>query len=79
MSRPFKRFVLPYEPEYTAHRTDSRVARAGQVHRSVRRSVAGPPLVPHDAGNEPAPDGPFPGNSIRAVELSPGERFPPRR
>jgi hypothetical protein len=46
MSRPSRRFVLPYEPEYTAHRTDSRVGRAAQLHRFARRIVAGPALVP---------------------------------
>ena len=31
MSRPSRRFVLPYEPEYTAHRTDRRMERIMQL------------------------------------------------
>ena len=54
MSRPSKRFVLPYEPEYTAHRTDRRISRAMQLHRPAQ-SVAGPSLVP-DAGGDPVSD-----------------------
>ena len=46
MSRPSQRFVLPYEPEYTAHRTDRRARRATQLHRLVRRNVVSPGLVP---------------------------------
>jgi hypothetical protein len=55
MSRPSKRFILPYEPEYTAHRTDSRVGRTMRLHRAAQR-VTGPNLVP-DAGGGPTSDG----------------------
>lgn len=58
MPRPARRFVLPYEPEYTAHRTDSRISRAMQLHRTVQR-VAGPNLVP-DADGDPISDGALP-------------------
>jgi hypothetical protein len=48
MSRPSKRFVLPYEPEYTAHRTDWRTKRAMQLHRLARRQhVMRPGLAPN--------------------------------
>lgn len=79
MSQPSKRFVLPYEPEYTAHRTDSRIGRAGQLHRSVRRRVAGPALVPDGTDDAPALDGSLPGNSSSRAELLPSEHLPPRR
>ena len=52
MSRHSKRFVLPYEPEYTAHRTDRRMERAMQLHKLARQSVMSPSLVPRcDAGD----------------------------
>jgi hypothetical protein len=80
MSRPSKRFVLPYEPEYTAHRTDGRVGRAGQLHRLARRLVAGPTLVPeHVVDGKVALKGPSPGNPSRAVELERSVSFPRRR
>ena len=80
MSRPSKRFVLPYEPEYTAHRTDTRIGRAGRLHRCARRLVAGPALVPdHDVDSKPALKGPSPGNPSRAVELERSVSFPQRR
>jgi hypothetical protein len=78
MSRPSKRFVLPYEPEYTAHRS-SRVARSGQPHRSARRWVAGRALVPCGPDNEPGLDGASARKSNPAVELGRGESFPLRR
>jgi hypothetical protein len=78
MSQPSKRFVLPYEPEYTAHRTDRRVGRTAQLHRSPRR-VAGPALVPDDVDNEPALDGTARRKSNRAVGLERSEGFPPQR
>lgn len=46
MSRPSKRFVLPYEPEYTAHRTDRRTERAMQLRQLGRQHVMSPGLVP---------------------------------
>ncbi len=48
MSRPSKRFVLPYEPEYTAHRTDQRAIRTTELHRAARQGAIGPTLVPAD-------------------------------
>lgn len=47
MSQPSRRFVLPYEPEYAAHRTDRRIERAMQLHRLARRHVMSPSLVPN--------------------------------
>ncbi|HEY7229028.1 MAG TPA: hypothetical protein VH558_01520 [Pseudolabrys sp.] len=55
MSLPSKRFILPYEPQYTAHRTDSRVSRTMRLHRVAQR-VTGPSLVP-DAGGDSTSDG----------------------
>lgn len=52
MSRPSKRFVLPYEPEYTVHRTDRRAGRALQLRRLVRRQVVSPGLVPGAGAGE---------------------------
>jgi hypothetical protein len=45
MSTRSKRFVLPYEPEYTAHRDDERACRVTQLHRKAREQ-AGPAIVP---------------------------------
>jgi hypothetical protein len=56
MSRPSKRFVLPYEPEYTAHRTDRRVGRTMRLHRIAAQGVPGPSLVPAEMGHERAAD-----------------------
>ncbi len=78
MSQPSKRFVLPYEPEYTAHRTDSRIGRTAQLHRSARR-VTGPALVPNDVDNEPVLDGTARRKSSQAVGLAHSEGFPPQR
>lgn len=80
MSRPSRRFVLPYEPEYTAHRTDSRDGRAVQLRKFARGRVTGPVLVPdHGVDNEPALKGLSPANPRRAFELERSERFPPQR
>jgi hypothetical protein len=79
MSPPSKRFVLPYEPEYTAHRTDCRVGRAVQLHSWTRRRMAGPALAPQDADNEPAFGGTLRRKAGQSVELEPDESFPPRR
>ena len=54
MSRPSKRFILPYEPEYTVHRTDRRAGRAMQLRRLVRRHVISPGLVPGAGAGESA-------------------------
>lgn len=54
MSRPSKRFVLPYEPEFTAHRTDRRMERSMRLHKLAREHVISPGLVPHAAVAEPA-------------------------
>jgi len=52
MSRPSKRFVLPYEPEYTAHRTDPDMERVMQLHRLGRQRLMSPSLVPDAAAGE---------------------------
>ena len=67
MSRPSKRFVLPYDPEYTAHRTDSRTIRTMRLHRTAQRA-AGPSLVPADTDGEAAADGPLRRTEPRRVE-----------
>lgn len=41
-----KHFVLPYEPDYTAHRTDDHARRVTELHMKAREPVAAPPLVP---------------------------------
>lgn len=41
-----RHFVLPYEPEYTAHRTDDQARRVTELHLKAREPVAGPPLAP---------------------------------
>lgn len=56
MSGPSKRFILPYEPEYTGHRSDSRTHRAAQLHRSARRRGAAPALASRDSDNGNARD-----------------------
>jgi len=48
MLRPSKRFVLPYEPEYTAHRADRRMIRAGELHRAAQQRTMAPAFVPVD-------------------------------
>jgi hypothetical protein len=56
MSRPYKRFVLPYEPEYTAHRTNRRMERVMQLHKVVRQHIVSPSLVPSAGGEASAAD-----------------------
>jgi hypothetical protein len=51
-SREPKRFVLPYEPEYTAHRSDDRVCRTTHLHLHQREQVFGPPLAPELPGSD---------------------------
>jgi hypothetical protein len=46
MSRPSKRFVLPYESEYTAHRNDERASRMMWLRRKAREHVKGPAIMP---------------------------------
>lgn len=41
-----KHFVLPYEPDYTAHRTDEHARRVTELHLKAREPVTGPPLAP---------------------------------
>ena len=41
-----KHFVLPYEPDYTAHRTDDHIRRVTELHLKARELVPGPSLVP---------------------------------
>jgi hypothetical protein len=55
MSRPSKRFVLPYEPEYTTHRTDRHLERIMQLHRLGRQRLMSPSLVPHASAGEGGP------------------------
>ena len=74
MSRPSKRFVLPYEPEYTAHRTDRHLERIMQLHRLGRQYVMSPGLIPNPAAGGAGPGGSSTGHD-RAVEL---QRFPHR-
>ncbi len=45
MSTHCKRFVLPYEPEYTAHRDDERACRVTQLHLKAREQAV-PALMP---------------------------------
>jgi len=47
--RPRKRFVLPYEPEYTAHRRDDNVRRVTRLHLNLRES---PSIVPRAPRSE---------------------------
>ena len=42
-----KHFVLPYEPGYTAHRTDDRTRRVTELHLKARELVSGPSIVPN--------------------------------
>lgn len=54
-----KHFVLPYEPDYTAHRTDAGVRRVVELHLKARGLVLGPPLAPELAeldGSDETPD-----------------------
>ena len=46
VSRPSKRFVLPYEPEYMAYRRDDRVSRAAKLHPRLRDEDFSPPIKP---------------------------------
>jgi len=74
MSRPSKRFVLPYEPEYTAHRTDRHMERVMQLHKLSRLRDVSPSLVPcAAAADSAAGDGST--DPDRALELQP---FPHR-
>jgi hypothetical protein len=45
MARASKRFVLPYEAEYTAHRTDGQVCRMIILHLHQREQILSPPLA----------------------------------
>jgi hypothetical protein len=45
-SRLSKRFVLPYESEYTAHRKDERASRVTQLRLRAREHVRGRDLTP---------------------------------
>ena len=49
MSDRSKHFVLPYEPGYTAHRTDDQTRRVTELHLKAREPVIGPPLAPDGA------------------------------
>ncbi len=42
----FQCFVLPYEPEYTAHRDDERACRVTKLHLKAREYVQGPAIAP---------------------------------
>lgn len=65
MLRPSKRFVLPYEPEYTAHRTDRHMELVMHLHRLGRQRDLGPKLIPTaSAAVSAAGDG-----STQALEL----------
>ncbi len=46
MSRPSKRFVLPYESEYTVHRNDERASRMMRLRLKAREHVKGPAIMP---------------------------------
>jgi hypothetical protein len=46
MPRPFKRFVLPYESEYTAHRDDERTSQVTRLRLKAREYVRGPAIMP---------------------------------
>ena len=53
-SREPKRFVLPYEPDYTAHQSGDRVyRRATHLDLHPREQVFGPPLAPELPGSDP--------------------------
>jgi hypothetical protein len=41
-----KHFVLPYEPDYAAHRTDDQTRRVTKLHLKAREPVPGPSLMP---------------------------------
>lgn len=41
-----KHFVLPYEADYTAHRTDDHARRVTELHLKAREPLLGPSLVP---------------------------------
>jgi hypothetical protein len=49
-----KRFVLPYEPEYTAHRNDEQISRVTKLHLKAREYVQGPAIAPELADMEDA-------------------------
>lgn len=46
MQNRSRRFVLPYEPDYTAHRNDKRARRVTKLHRKVRKQVLAPAIAP---------------------------------
>ena len=46
MPDPSKHFVLPYEPNYTAHRTDDHARRVTELHLKAREPLHGPSLAP---------------------------------
>jgi hypothetical protein len=50
MPMRIRRFVLPYEPEYTAHRNDARISRITELHRKLRDRVLSPPIAPELLG-----------------------------
>jgi len=41
-----KHFILPYEPDYTAHRSDDHTRRVTELHLKAREPMPGPSLVP---------------------------------
>jgi hypothetical protein len=45
-----KHFVLPYEPEYAAHRRDDRVGRVIRLHLNLRESPSLAPEAPESGG-----------------------------
>ena len=49
-----KRFVLPYEPEYAAHRNDEQISRVTKLHLKAREYVRGPAIAPELADMEDA-------------------------
>lgn len=77
MSRPSKRFVLPYEPEYTAHGGDSPIGRARRPPRARQRT--GTVLTPGESQAGPAVDATLRRNKGRAVERERSENLPPHR
>jgi hypothetical protein len=51
VSRPSKRFVLPYEPEYPAHRRDDRVSRITKLLWLCDEDLS-PPITPELSASE---------------------------
>jgi hypothetical protein len=54
-NRSRKHFALPYEPEYTAHRSDDHVRRVTRLHLNLRESVVAPSIVPQAPKIGPSP------------------------